>query len=251
MRNGRASVSRAGKYAYTADSFALMSVGARHARARLTARNGRARSTRVSTEKARASRGWEGERERERESAGSYAHAERRRRKRQLQPRALHRCRCLLVPSWFYRFASTTLPLLRHPPSSSLPSSLYMYMCVLFFFLSLLRESEFCRLVHLALFLPRADATRRRDTLHIVILLLAYGDTHARMYRYAHRGARGRAPKRTTGLVTCSLADSQRSYSHRRHLAQLLGSNRNKNGGERWERGGEIWELKFFLYRYN
>lgn len=47
------------------------------------------------------------------------------------------------------------------------------------------------------------------------VLVHGRGDTHA--HAYSDTGSC--ASERTTGLVTCTSPDSQRSYGHRRHLA--------------------------------
>lgn len=130
-------------------------------------------------------------------------------------PRALRRLDSLRTP--FYRSASTALVPVpwSSVPSPSPPLPHISQLRVPFSFLSpsvprvristvLLRLRSILFFFFLA---PISRAPCRRPSSCTVTRM------HARTPRP------GRAPKRTTGLVTCSLADSQRSYGHRRHLA--------------------------------
>lgn len=158
-------------------------------------------------------KGTEREREGEKENANIGPRARTcGRRKRQLQLGAATR------PPPSPRFSSYTILQVRFhgARSCSLVLSPPLPSCTLFLSLSLCRAGPNITVLFRLLSIlfsffiaPTSRASCRYPSSCTV--------TCTRMY--ARTPKRGRAPKRTTGLVTCSLADSQRSYGHRRHLA--------------------------------
>lgn len=109
-------------------------------------------------------------------------------------PRALRRSTL-----FGYDFTGLSFFLYLFPPS--LPPSLLF-----------LRPSFFSpRVVHPATFLSSSHERHSSSP----VLVHGRGDTHA----HAYLDTGSCASERTTGLVTCTSPDSQRSYGHRRHLA--------------------------------
>lgn len=224
MKNGRgerreasASPSRvlARKYARRR-SFALMSVGARHTAPAACGR-ARARKTRLERRDQERQTERKGKRERERQHRTPRASV--------VPSRAHMRTKTAAAAGRCHALPSAASVLLVHHFTGSLPRRSFLFpgpsppppspsSCTLFpSSPSVARGSEYCHPfsspVHLALFLPCTD----KPDFYCHPSSCTVTRMHARTPK------RGRAPKRTTGLVTCSLADSQRSYSHRRHLA--------------------------------